>query len=247
MKTAAYAVLGVIASIIFGTAFIPARAGAMILERIDGLILNEVSGTLWDGQATAVYRGHETGRLDWGIDPWALFGAEIRFDWRLSRGDHRLAGWAARGIGWSRLSATGSLGAAAVNPILASYHIQIAGDFEIHRLAARLDLATNSLATSGKLRWTGGQTIYRLSGRTYDVELPAMTARLDTARGEPQLHAVSALSKAPLIEARLDREGWLHIGITRRFTVLAGRPWPGAGLDDAVVLTVSEQMLNDAR
>ena len=128
----------------------------------------------------------------------------------------------------------------AVNRVLGRYDIVIRGDFEATNLTV---VSRGTARASGAIAWSGGRTFYRLSGQTYDTVLPAMVAEVRTVDGEHTLDAKLAdSSAAPLLRARLKPTGWIEIGLTRRFAALAGKPWPVPGDEDAVVLTVEEQL-----
>lgn len=235
-----YILIGVLAFLGFALVLMPASVARLAANRVDGLAMRAVGGTLWDGQASVAYRDEGIGTLEWTFMPLGVLDGEVRVRWRLSDADLDLSGIAARGLSNAVLNVSGQVGAAAVNRILERYDIAIDGDFEATDLALVSD---GSVWASGAIAWSGGRTFYRLSGRNHDTALPAMVAEVRTVDGEHTLDAKLADdSTAPLIMARLKPNGWIEIGVTRRFTTLAGMPWPTPGDDDAVVLTVEEQL-----
>ena len=235
-----YILLGVLAFLVFALVLMPASVARPATNRVDGLAMRAVGGTLWDGQANLAYRGEGIGTLAWTFMPRGLLDGEVRVRWRLSDADLDLSGIAAQGFGHALLNVSGHVGAVAANRVLGRYDIAIDGDFEATDVALVSD---GSVRASGAIAWSGGRTFYRLSGQNYDTALPAMVAEVRTIDGEHTFEAKLAdVSAAPLIRARLKSTGWIEIGLTRRFVTLAGKPWPMAGDDDAVVLTVEEQL-----
>ena len=235
-----YILLGGLAFLAFALILMPASVARFVTNRVDGLVMRAVGGTLWDGRANLAYRGEGIGEVAWTFVPRGVLDGEVRVRWRLTDADVDLSGIAAQGFGRALLHASGHVGAAAVNRVLGRYDIALAGDFE----ATDLDVVSDgSTRASGAIAWSGGRTFYRLSGQNHDTALPAIVAEVRTVDGEHTLDArLAADAAAPLIHARVKPSGWIEIGLTRRFTALAGKPWPVAGDENAVVLTVEEQL-----
>ena len=234
-----YVLIGGIAALGFALALVPAKAVALAVDRIDDLALLRIGGTVWKGHANILYRDLDAGRFAWRMDWPALFEGRLGVYWRLNGAGHDLSGRFQRGLAWWTVTVAGSIGTGHVNRLLRDYDIQVAG-----RLATE-DLVVRSrdgvLGLAGQLRWTGGRTSYRLSGLSYDADLPPMVAHLQTRHGEVGLNASLEAESVPLLEARL-RDGWMEVGITARLTRLAGKPWPGNAADHAVVLTVEREL-----
>lgn len=235
-----YVLIGVVAFLGFALALMPASVARLATSRVDGLAMRAVGGTLWDGQASLAYRGEGIGEVDWTFMPFGVLSGEVRVRWRLRDADVDLSGIAAQGLARALVTASGHVGAAAINRVLGRYDIAVDGALEATDLAVVSD---GSLRASGVVVWSGGRTFYRLSGQNYDTALPAMVGEVRTVDGEHTLDAkLAGDSAAPLIHARLKSNGWIEIGLTRRFAALAGKPWPVPGDDDAVVLTIEEQL-----
>ena len=238
-----YILIGVLAFLGFAVVLMPASVARLATNRVDGLAMRAVGGTLWDGQASLAYRGEGIGDLQWTLKPFDVLRGEIRVRWRLTDADVDvdLSGIAAQDLSRAVLTASGHVGAAAINRVLGRYEITIDGTVEATDLAVVLN---GSARASGAVAWSGGRTFYRLSGQNYDTALPAMVGEVRTVDGEHTLDAKLADDHAaPLIHARLKPTGWIEIGLTRRFVALAGKPWPIPGDDDAVVLAIEEQLL----
>ena len=242
MSKTSYLLCSVVAIAVVVAVLAPARALTPFMERIDGLTLRDVSGRWWRGEANLAVRDFPVGRWSWRLDPWPLLVAELAMYWRLVDADHRLAGSAAVDFGGTTsVTASGQAGVAAINRLLAAYRIQLDGAFQIERLSARIE--DEEFAAAGTLRWDGGRTVYHLSGRSYEAHMPPMVAQLETDAGKPTLTVRSASDQTRLLEAVLDAEGWLRLGVTKRLTVLAGKPWLGAAEDEDIVLSVEEKVV----
>ena len=246
MNRRGYVLLGLVAGVAFLVALTPSRAVVPALERMDELRLLGATGRWWKGEADVVYRGFAAGRLAWVVDPLALFAGGLGAKWRLRHANHDLAGSALVGFDGFALSVAGAMDAKTVNEVLAYYHIHLGGQFTVDAGDApkglSLRYADGEPAAAGTLRWSGGRTTYRLSGQSYETQMPPMLARMATQAGEPVLRVYLEEVEKPVLVARLNADGWLHVGISRRFAALAGNPWPIAGDPDAVVVTVQEKV-----
>ncbi len=234
------ALIGVAALLVVGIALMPARAVKLATDRVDGLTIGRAEGRLFRGEADVAYRGQDLGRATWSMLPGMLLDRQFGTDWRIAHPDYTVSGRAAVGAGTAEFAATGIIAALAVNRFLAQYHISLTGVFEVDYLDVRLD--DDGIAAAGTLRWSGGRTVYRLSGETRDVELPAMVGTLLSEAGQPVLEVVTADGSLRLLGIRLTADGWAHIDVTARLTSIAGVPWRSEGGVDAVVVTVSERL-----
>ena len=242
-----YILIGIAAFVVSGAAFMPASVVRLGTDRIDGLTLRTASGTLWNGAAAVAVGGQAIGSLTWTFEPLGLLDGEARIRWQLRDATIDLAGSASRGFDAAQMTVAGTVDSAAVNRILERYDISIGGQFKLVGLGLRLDEA--GARARGEIRWSGGRTLYRLSGQSYDTTLPAMLAKVATVEGKHMLRVelrddvAPAAERAPLMDAHLDASGWLRVDLTRRFLALAGKPWPIPGDDNATVLSVEEQVL----
>lgn len=234
------ALVGIAALLLLGVALMPARAIKLATDQVDGLVLATAQGRLFSGEADLVYRGQELGRLTWSLQPDALLHFHLGTDWKIEHRDYTVSGTAAAGFGSTELAATGIINALAVNRFLSQYHISLDGMFEVDDIRVRVD--ASQIAAKGRLRWSGGRTVYRVSGQSHDVRLPGMVGTLASVADRPRLEVVTAQDSLPLLNVRLDAEGWAHIGVTARLTSLAGNPWRDGDNEDAVVVTVSERL-----
>ena len=229
------------------TTFVILRAPARLLEQFLNdafpVTLSRSAGTIWNGEADIAARGHDLGRASWNFDPITLTQGAIGVRWQVSAPDLSLGGNAQASPSAKDVSIDGQINADFVNRVLSDYHIRLHGTFELDGIALTFADAPQPRAAAGTLSWTGGPTRYRLAGEIENVTLPPMQAVLSlNEEGHPQAETFTASVPAPLIRVRLAPDGWLHIAVSRRFTVLAGRPWPGAGATDEMVVEVAERL-----
>lgn len=227
--------------------FLVLRAPALLVERFLGdaspISLSRSAGTIWNGEADITARGHDLGRASWKFDPASLLHGAVGARWRVQGENHSLRGTAQASIAQTDLSLDGDIEAELVNRFLSDFHIRLRGTFELDGIALTFGEGPNPITVAGTLHWEGGTTRYRLADETENVTLPPMYATLSMNEdGHPQAETFAGNIEAPLIRARLDPDGWLHIAISRHFTVLAGRPWPGTGTADEMVVEVAEKL-----
>ena len=241
MRTAATLAVGLLAFAVAGAYFAPARL--LALGVAPPLRVWNMQGSVWRGMADLRYDGANLGRLAWSFRPAALFDGRLAADWQLNDAGHHLAGDLALGLHGIEVSAAGVIGKGAIDGMLRPYRIDAAGALSVERFAVALLHDLRPVTTTGRLSWNGGSVRYRLAGAEYAAMLPAMAGTVELQDGELTLAAHANQDPTPLIRLRLDREGWAHVGITRRLTELAGLPWPAEGPADAIVIEVSELVL----
>ena len=234
------ALVGIAALLLAGVALMPARSVKFATDRVDGLLLGTAEGRLFSGEADLAYRGEDLGRMTWSVRPGELLDLRLGTDWRVVHSDYTVSGTAAVGVGATEFVATGIINAMAVNRFLSQYHISLDGVFEVDDL--RIRLGSTGIGAEGRLRWSGGRTVFRLAGETHDTVLPSMVGTLVSVADQPGLEVATANDALPLLHIRLDADGWAHIGVTARLTSLAGQPWRDGDNEDAVVVTVSERL-----
>lgn len=234
------ALVGIAALLMLGVALMPARAVKLATDRVDGLALGTTEGRLFSGEADLAYQGQDLGRVTWSVRPAALLYFQLGTDWTVAHRDYRVSGTAALGVGTTEFAATGTINALAVNRFLSQYHISLDGEFKVDDL--RIHIESGGIGAEGRLGWSGGRTLYRLAGETHDVVLPAMVGTLTSIAAQPGLEVATADGSLPLLNIRLDAEGWAHIGVTARLASLAGNAWQDGDNEDAVVVTVSERL-----
>ena len=141
------------------------------------------------------------------------------------------------------IEAEGFVADTAVNPRLKNYDIEISGDFDIEPTNVQVDSNGNLNDLDGKLNWQGGLVRYILSGLLNEVVLPPLTATFRTSSaGIPEAYITEQGSDATLIQAALDENGFVKVGMTKRFTTLLRNPWPGNDPPEKIILEVEEKL-----
>ena len=227
--------------------FLVLRAPALLIERFLGdappFRLSRSAGTIWSGEADIAARGQHLGRASWRFDPASLLDGAIGARWHLSGADHSLRGRAQASPAKTAVFFAGQVDADFVNRLLSDYHIHLGGTFKLAEMALAFNDGPLPTTAKGTLSWGGGATRYRLAGEIENVTLPPMRATLSLNEdGHPQAEAFTNNDAAALIRARLDPDGWLHIAVSRHLTTLAGRPWPGTGAPEQMVVEVAERL-----
>ena len=247
-RTLWLALLGATALVIFLVLRAPARLLDQLLGDALPISLSHAAGTIWNGEANIAAHGHDLGRASWNFDPATLMQGAMGLRWRISGPSLSLGGQANASPAATDVSIDGQIHADFINRLLSDYHIRLAGTFELDAIALTFTNAPHPPAASGTLSWTGGLTRYRLAGKTEKVTLPPMQAILSlTKDGHPQAETFTPGVPAPLIRTHLSPNNWLHIAVTRRFTTLAGQPWPTTGPADEIVVEVAEKLQPNTR
>ena len=242
-RTLWLSLVGALALTVFLVLRAPARLFEQLLSDTFPVTLSRSTGTIWNGEADMAAQGHDLGRATWNLAPATLMQGAVGVRWQVSGPDLSLGGKARASPSATDVSIDGHIHADFVNRLLSDYHIRLRGTFELDGIALTFADAPQPSAAAGTLSWTGGPTRYRLAGEIENVTLPPMQAILSlTKDGHPQAETFTANVPAPLIRTRLAPDGWLHIAVSRRFTTLAGRPWPGTGPNDQMVVEVAEKL-----
>lgn len=209
------------------------------------VLISSPTGSVWAGRGELSLRLSENrppvglGTIAWRFYPAGI--STLGVDWRLDGPTHRLVGELVLGNDLA-VTLEGRMDAEFVNPFLAPYHINLSGDFELDDIAAEI-IDNDIAALSGLLRWSGGDVVYRLSGETNEIVLAPLVARANETPDGVSIVATTNDSETPMINARLDKAGWLHVGISRHFLDSVGQPWRGDAAADAMVVEVSEKIL----
>lgn len=243
-----YILVGLLAFALFCAALAPACLLSVPLARLGGPSLTEAAGTLWRGSGDLRWGAVELGTLEWHFDLTGIGEGAAAFHLRLYDENTHLHGRLAAGFGRTALAAEGGLDAAAFNPWLAAYGLQLSGWLQLHRFATTF--ADGRLESAdAEVEWSGGPVRYPSGGKSLSARLPPMLARVqstaaDSAEAAPGIQArVATLEgELPLIEAQAVGS-WLKIGVTKRLLRLVNAPWPGQEGDDEVVITLEEQLL----
>jgi len=219
-----------------------ARAPAGLLrsavEATGRATLLDTTGTLWSGSGQLLVERQPLGSVTWDLQPVTLLTGRVRYHVILNGPDHRLEGDAEVAPDDASLTLTGTVDAAAVNPWLAPYNIDLSGVFTLAGAMLGLSDGVPNRA-DGEISWTGGPVTYRLSGAVSTGNLPEMTALLGPG---PEAVVLPSGGQTPLLQMSLQKNGFAKVGVTKLLTKLLNSPWPGSDPDHAVVLEVEEQV-----
>ena len=231
--------VGILAFALFCTALAPAALLAVLIERLGGASLTATAGTLWSGSGALRLKGVGLGRLHWSFEPVTLMQLAPGYAWRLAGDGLNLHGRMTFQGDAIKLSASGTVGTAAVNAGLATYDIRLGGGFSIEGLEATVT-AGRLQHLDGGGRWSGGVVSYALGGQSHTALLPPMRAE---AQSTPvRARAFAEAENTLLVHAEITDAGYVKIGITRRLLKLLNQPWAGGGADDEIVVSVEEAL-----
>lgn len=239
-----YFVIGLILFLILAISFAPAGLVRYAIPANANLHLLEPRGTVWNGQAQVVLAERNLGRVDWQLQPGSLIALTPAVDWQLRQADAQLDGEARLAAGDELLLLIeGYLDAAALNPWLAQYDIRVPASFDLRDISLAATLSQRFLSSAnGSIHWPGGATRYALSGEIFDVVLPPLVGQLQDTLDGPQAAITTQDSSVPLMIVTQTDPGVVKIGLTKRFTKLLNRPWPGSDADHVIVLEVEEAL-----
>lgn len=238
-----YILLGIVFFIGLGVSMAPAGLIVGLLDEQSPVMLVNSRGTVWQGQAELLAQGRSLGILRWSVSPSKLFVAKLQADWQLDQTLSQINGQASWD-GQPAVTAVGSIDAQSINEWLDPYDIYLEGNFSINQFAAKLDSSGKQLEkVEGRIHWSGGLVRFGLSGILYEKTLPPMHVTFETLDDEVRGIVKEGGQSTPLIIFSPGVPGFIKIGITKGFTTMLGRPWPGSDPDHTVVLEVEEQLL----
>lgn len=257
-----YLLAGLAVFLVIAIAFAPAGLLDRALDDTPALDMIDARGTVWRGQGRLLTHGTDLGQVTWTFEPASLLRLLPRYRWHLAHPNAGLEGTVSSLGKLVHLTVGGALDAALLNDWLARYEINVNGNFDIKMDTLTWDLSAARLTQAeGEVQWSGGDVRYRLSNQIRDARLPPMVAqiqngseisplsqRADPNGTDPQAAPVSVVvfargTETPLMFASQTREGYVRVGITKRFTKLLNNPWPGSDPDHAIVLEVEERVL----
>jgi len=261
-----YLLIGLATLLLCAVFFAPASLIKNGLESSTEIAVTDTRGSLWNGSAMLSMPGipektqtFELGRLNWKFVPQALFSLCLTYQVELRAQTHTFSGRICRSKDSLLIEGDLKLHSSLLNSLLIDYDMQVTGLLEMTALRLEMDLTPNSATLlhaikdlSAQMHWPGGPIQYRLSGLNHELSLPAMQGELGYENRSPNMrvfeqneNSVTSGQKppTPLILGNLDQNGWISIGITKKFTELLNQPWPGSEPDHAVVLEVQEKLL----
>ena len=239
-----YIAAGLVVFIGCAAAFAPA---GLISRNVNALntdvALLDPRGTVWNGQANVIAGGNPIGQIAWQLSPWSLLLLNPSADWQLNGPSVELNGDVS-GFSQVQTRTNGELDLGLFSPLFNRYDMAIPGTITLHGVEIGIDVNSQFVnAADGYIEWSGGQVRYILSGILSESFLPKMRANLSVAEQKPTAEVFAEGEPIRLMQAQVADNGFVKIGITKMFTKLLNRPWPGSDPDHAVVLEVEEQLL----
>lgn len=154
-----YVALGLAAYLVFLVAKFPAGMAYALGQEYgdlgDRVRLSGVEGTVWSGRAAELIAdGMALGRVDWTLNPLALFTARADIDWRMDGAEH--AGYgrllAGRDGGIEIEGVRGTMRAEQLTPFFANLPLRLTGDVRVD--VAAMDIQPGRrFAARGELNW----------------------------------------------------------------------------------------------
>lgn len=231
--------LGFLLFAAFCVAFAPAGLTSLVLDRLDGVDMTQLKGTLWQGEGSLYIRSQPLGRLAWDVRPATLLGGSIGCDFALEDHHHQLSGTADVGLNRTfTVDVSGKVGAQTVNRWLEPYNMTISGDLKLSNTLLTFDDVSLRDA-GGTVRWDGGTINYPTGNGNQSSILPPLRANLGPG---PEATVTADGDATPLVMAELLETGIAKVGITARMTRLLNLSWTETEPDSAVVLEVEEQV-----
>ena len=235
--------LGLVFFLSFLVIFLPASSIRFVTNAIPAIDFSTTEGSIWNGSGQLRVTKLYAGSLSWSVDPVQLVFGKLAIEWVLEDQTHTFGGAATIRLGSMAFSFDGLIEAATINRVLAPYNMNLNGALHLRSIEATIKKSEGPIRIQGHMRWDGGTVQYHMSNQRFQRELPALLGELQMVEGIPSMTVRSETDDTPLIRARLDDDGWVHIGITKRFTRLIGQPWQGSEPDPAIVMEVSEKLL----
>ena len=243
LKSRQLLLLGLVFFLSFLVIFLPASSIRLVTNAIPAIDFSTTEGSIWNGNGRLRISKLYVGLLRWSVDPVQLVFGKLAFEWVLEDQSHTFGGSATIRLGGMAFSFDGLIEAETINRVLAAYNMNLNGTLHLRSVKATINKSEDQIRIQGDMRWDGGTVQYRMSNQRFQTELPALLGELQMVEGVPSMTVRSETDNTPLIRARLDNDGWVHIGITKRFTRLIGQPWQGNEPDPAIVMEVSEKLL----
>jgi len=243
LKSRQLLLLGLVFFLSFLVIFLPASSIRLVTNTIPAIDFSTTEGSIWNGSGRLRVREQYAGLLRWSVHPVQLVFGKLAIEWVLEEQTHTFGGSATIRLGRMAFSFDGLIEAGTINRILAPYNMNLNGALHLRSIKATINKSGGQIRIQGDMRWDGGTVLYRMSNQRFRRELPALLGKLQMVEGVPSLTVRSETEDTPLLRIRLDNDGWVHIGITKRFTRLIGQPWQGNEPDPAIVMEVSEKLL----
>ncbi|KMQ74992.1 type II secretion system protein N [Marinobacter subterrani] len=211
--------------------------------------VQQVAGTLWDGEAGVVVAGFPL-RVDWRLQAPSVTSLELPLNIVVESSQSSLEGDVT--LGWpasARLDASGRVTVAEFEELIRqSGGAMIEGDVTIDRL--EMAWADNRLTRADGLgRWEGGLVTWPMGDQRGQAEFPPMQATLDTVdagQGGVSLTIARQGGDGPAADATILWNGMMELRVYKRMVDLAGQSWPDSASPGDVVFRVRQPLIPGA-
>ena len=212
-----------------------------------GLVVSQLDGTLWHGQALLRYQQLPV-RLDWNVKAGDVFQGQLPVDWRAGAGKSRLQGRIVASASKKvALQASGRLHMADfARWVREQGGAQLAGDVVIRHLS--LSMTDNGWQdVSGLAQWAGGLVTWPMGGSQQQADMPAMQATLTEQRGTLDLSISKAGTNQSAARVTLASSGVMSLMVYRRLLDLAGQSWPQSVPPGGMVFSMRQRVMPPMR
>lgn len=213
------------------------------------LVVDDIQGTVWRGQADIDYNRYQVGQLDWDFNASSLASLAIGGQWVLTASTHELTGLASAGM--KRLAVNevnGYLDNQLLNVVSRTYGIDLPGRLGMDSIQLEFDLTQPVEAlpyielADGRINWTGGSVIYTVGRLRQRLQLPALTAQLSERDGGLLLAIEAINSPGVLATVLLRQDGFSVIQLRARLAELANFAYASGLNPDEVLLEIKEKL-----
>lgn len=246
MKIRSLILIGLLASLFFAVALLPAS----LVWRVAGpslplpMVVERVGGTLWDGFLVGRLNNHVAPGpvvIRWDLKALRFLLGEADLELGLEGGQYRLQGssyWGLWGKGIQNF--TGDISAAMLEQALTDFGVSVDGVLKIDSVTVKFAGKRVSEA-EGQVSWSGGPVSVRNGPSPQNLDFPGIKGQLEEAEGNLLIKVTETRGNQPLGELSLMPEQNLAgIKVLKRVMALAGF---GDGGDEDKVLVNLQQPL----
>lgn len=211
------------------------------------LRISQVSGTLWQGRMQVeILPLRELGVLNtrWSLAFWPLLTGSAQLQLEAEGADVRLSVPLQISPATLRIDgAEGYLDLQPLQPLLSRQRSSVAGQVELLRLLATVDLGSRQFrALSGRLQYSGGPVSFLVDNKPVNADMPPLIGQLGMEAEQAALQLTTQNGDI-LLSGYLQPDGWAGMALRRRFIDVLGQPWPASAEADTVIFEVSRKVL----
>lgn len=241
----------IVVALVFIISLMVNMPAAFVMQQVEGIVpqaaqtvkLQNVTGTVWHGQATLVAPG-VTGAFSWQLQPLGLFRGALPLDVTYRDAALSLALTAEAGLGGEvALMGSGWADLKMLEPLLKPNRIEVGGRVDVKALNLVADLESQWLhAASGQLSWPGGAVSYPMGVDMQSTTLPPLSGTLALEGDVLHVSINQADTRQNLIDVRVDKTLLARVEARRRLVDVLGLPFNGKAAEDAVIFKVQQRL-----